>query len=93
MSAVKMLPNTRYIIVIAGLLVMAPSVSGSCTLECSDSWVSDCEVCHTVHIRDCTITMKTVMVPRKVEKCSPNRLTAWDGLVCNNGARMRCKVR
>ena len=35
-----------------------------CRLECSSEYVSECEVCHTLHMRDCTITMTRVMVPR-----------------------------
>ena len=90
MISVKMLPNA-FILVMAALMVS--SVSGSCKLECSTAWVDDCEVCHTVHYRECTITMKTVMVPRKIRKCSQGRLSVLDGIECKDGARMRCKVR
>ena len=36
---------------------------------CEDRMTQECGVCHTIHIKDCTITMKTVVTPVKVKKC------------------------
>lgn len=90
MILVKMLPNSPCILM-AALLIS--SASGSCKLECSTSWVDDCEICNTVHFRDCTITMKIVLVPKMIRKCYPTRLSFLDGIECKDGAMMRCKVR
>ena len=91
MIMVKMFPKCHIMMMVAAPLIF--SVSGSCKLHCSSSWVDDCDICHTIHYRECTITMKSVMVPRKIKKCSQSKLSVLDGIDCKDGNRMRCKVR
>lgn len=91
MISVRMLPKFHILMMVAAPLIS--SVSGSCKLQCSSSWVGDCDICHTIHYRECSITMKSVMVPRKIKKCSQSNLSVLDGMDCKDGTRMRCKVR
>ena len=75
------------------VLVLFGTVESGCQLECSTKYVEDCEHCHTVHVKQCDILMKKVMLPVKVRQCSPVRQTSFDGVSCVDGARTRCKVR
>ena len=75
------------------VLVLLGTVEAGCQLQCSAKYVEDCEHCHTVHVKQCDILMKKVMVPVKVRKCSPLSQTSLDGVSCVDGARTRCKVR
>jgi len=79
-------------ILLISVMMIAP-IQSYCKLRCKSEFVEDCEICHTVHVRDCTIQMKSVLVPVKIRKCSPPKLTSFDGLECVNGSRTRCKVR
>ena len=80
-------------ILLISVMMIAP-IQSYCKLRCKSEFVEDCEICHTVHVRDCTIQMKSVLVPVKIRKCSPpSKLTTFDGIKCVNGSRTRCKVR
>ena len=52
----------------------------------------DCkQVCHTIHIKDCTITMKKVLIPVKVKKCVTKG--GGEGGQCVGGVRKKCSIR
>ena len=48
-------------------------------------------VCHTIHIKDCTITMKEVLTPVKVKKCVAKG--GGEGGQCVGGVRKKCGIR
>ena len=58
---------------------------------CEDRMTQECGVCHTIHIKDCTITMKTVVTPVKVKKCM-TKMRGNDGQ-CGAGVRKKCSIR
>ena len=74
-------------------LLLISRAAGDCGQDCAPHYVTDCQVCHNIHVKQCDIVTKTVMAPVKVRKCYPVRLTTFDGLECRDGARTRCKVR
>ena len=84
-------PSLASLVII--MLVLLGSVNTGCQLQCSATYVEDCEHCHTVTVKQCDITIKKMVVPVKVRKCSPAKLTSFDGVPCVDGARTRCKVR
>ena len=86
-------PATPSLALVLIILVLLGSVDSGCQLQCSARYVEDCEHCHTVTMKQCDITMTKVVVPVKVRKCSPAKLTSFDGVSCVDGARTRCKVR
>ena len=52
----------------------------------------DCkQVCHTIHIKDCTITMKKVLIPVKVKKCVAKE--GGEGGQCVGGVMKKCSIR
>ena len=75
------------------LLSLATRRVSQCEVQCKQYYVTDCQVCHNIHIKRCDIVMRTVMTPVKLRKCYPVRRTLADGLECLDGARTRCKVR
>jgi hypothetical protein len=58
---------------------------------CEDHMTQECGMCHTIYIKDCTITMKTVMMPVKVKKCI-TKMVGGDGQ-CVGGVRKKCSIR
>ena len=87
------IPNMNVIALLAIVLSTTVSGSGQCDVKCREYYVTDCQVCHNIHIKQCDIVMRTVMSPVKLRKCYPVRRTLSDGLECLNGSRTRCKVR
>ena len=59
--------------------------------ECKEVMTQERGGCHTIHIKDCTITMKTVVTPVKVKKCMTK--TRGDEGKCVGGVRKTCKIR
>ena len=59
--------------------------------DCKEVMTRKCGACHTIHIKDCTITMKTVVTPVKVKKCMTK--TKGDEGQCVGGVRKTCKIR
>ena len=57
---------------------------------CEDKEVKECGVCHTVHMRDCTITMKKVLIPHMYKRCHVNKRQSR---MCVEGVRRVCEVR
>ena len=57
---------------------------------CEDREVEECSLCHTVHTRDCTITMKKVLVPHKYKKCWK---TYRQERLCVEEGESSCQVR
>ena len=58
---------------------------------CEDRMTQECEACHTIYIKDCTITMKRVVTPVKVKKCM-TKMRGNDGQ-CGAGVRKKCSIR
>ena len=58
---------------------------------CEDHITQECGVCHTIHIKDCTITMKKVLTPVKVKKCM-TKVRGNEGQ-CVGGVRKKCSIR
>ena len=58
---------------------------------CENHITQKCGACHTIHIKDCTITMKTVLTPVKVKKCM-TKIKVHDGQ-CVAGERKTCSIR
>ena len=56
-----------------------------------DRMTQECGGCHTIHIKDCTITMKKVLTPVKVKKCM-TKMRGNDGQ-CAGGVRKKCSIR
>ena len=52
----------------------------------------DCGFCQTVHVKDCTITMKKVVTPVMVRKCVTRKVVAERGN-CVGGVRTKCSIR
>ena len=61
------------------------------TTLCEDGLTQECAVCHTIHIKDCTITMKKVVTPVKVKKCM-TKVRGNEGQ-CVGGVRKKCSIR
>ena len=57
---------------------------------CEDKEVEECGVCHTMHTRDCTITMKKVLVPHKYKRCWK---TYRKESLCVEDGKSSCQVR
>ena len=58
---------------------------------CNDYITEKCTKCHTVYIKDCTITMKKVLLPVKVKRCL--KKTRYRVGQCVDGVIERCSIR
>lgn len=76
------------------LILLLNHVNSRCRLKCETKYVEDCERCHKVHARECSIEMQSVLVPQRIRECGPSRYSSSDGSECSDdGSETICNIR
>ena len=83
---------------VTGLVVMiviyATSAAGNIAEEDIEKLneIGDCELCQTVFVKDCIITMKKKVTPVMVRRCLSRKVIGESGH-CSGGVRNKCSIR